>query len=397
MKSITASPTAATVVLVSLDTEAMSSVRETLAAEAVLPSAAIPYEDAVDVVRRNRPHAVIVGIDGSLELALSLAQTLKRDAPTTALIALASEGDADQILSTMRVGYREFVVLPADAERLRQVVHDAAFEMEAEEEKGQVIAFCGAKGGVGTTIVCTHTAAELAATHRVLCMDLDFSAGDAASILDLKPRDTLSDLLVRADRLDDRMLNGAVAIHRSKLHVLAQSADLEPPEAIPEEDVYMVLNAAAKAYQYIFLDVGSQTSAIACMALHAADMCVVVTTPDVIAIRNAYRRLRFFETLGIERDSLRLVVNRFSKNPYVALTDIEKSLGLDILTTLADDDTTVDQAINRGKLIKTTDPKSKIANDISRLSSLVTGEGDPLAMAAANHQGGGFLARLFQR
>ncbi len=146
----------------------MGLVRETLAAEAVLPNAPVGFGDAIGVVKRTRPDVVLVGYSRAIDAALELAEALKREHSTCTLVALADQSDAEAILAAMRCGYKEFVVLPDDATRLRQVVHDAAYEPAEEEDKGLVVALTGAKGGVGTTCVATHLAAELAAIHRVL-------------------------------------------------------------------------------------------------------------------------------------------------------------------------------------------------------------------------------------
>src|SRR5690606_16301308 len=130
-----------------LDPEAMGLVRETLAAEAVLPPQSLPFGEALPSVKRSRPDVVIVGFMGGMEAALALAQTLSKEAPNVSLVALASESNANTILAAMRVGYKEFVVLPNDAARLRQVVHDAAYAPSDDDEKGLVVSVCGAKGG----------------------------------------------------------------------------------------------------------------------------------------------------------------------------------------------------------------------------------------------------------
>ena len=79
--------------------------------------------------------------------------------------------------------FKEFVVLPDDANRLRSTVHEAAFKQGTDEEKGRVVTVTGAKGGVGTTTLAVHLAAELAGIHRVLLLDLDFGIGDVAPII----------------------------------------------------------------------------------------------------------------------------------------------------------------------------------------------------------------------
>lgn len=402
MRNIGKSGGAASVVLIGLEQDAMGLVREVLAAEAVLPNQSIDFGEAWSAINRTRPDVVIVGFTEAMDAALRLGEELKREMPGLTMVALAAESSADQILSAMRCGYKEFVVLPDDASRLRQVVHESAFESDDEDEHGMVVALTGAKGGVGNTVLATHLAAELAAIHRVLCIDMDFGMGDIASMMDLSPRDTLADLLPRADRLDERALAGSVAVHRSKVHVLAAPEDMETLGEIRADDVYGVIGAAAAAYQFVILDCGAYYDEGVAMALNVADVDVLVTTPDVTAIRDCFRRLRTLKALGVENDRIKLVVNRWHAAAYVRLSDIKTNLSLPVSATIAEDARHVEQAINEGKLIREINKKSEAARDIAHLVAVLTEEADEVdeddVDADETSTGvSGFFSNLFSR
>ena len=400
MRNIGKGGGAASVILVGLDNEQMGMVREVLAAEAVLPNQSIAFGDAINAAQRARPDVVLVSYSRAIEAALALAEALVREMPNLTLVALAEAGTADAILAAMRVGYKEFVVLPDDASRLRQVVHDAAFAPDEDEEKGLVIALTGAKGGVGNTTLATHLAAELAAIHRVLCIDMDFGMGDVASIMDLSARDSIADLLPRADRLDERALTSSVAVHRTKVHVLTTPEDMEALGAVRADDVYSILNTAATAYQFVIVDCGTYYEEGIAMTLNVADTIVLVTTPDVTSVRDCFRRIKTLQTLGIDKERIRLVVNRWHRAAYVSLSDIKQNLGLPIAATVAEDARHVEQAINEGRLIREINKKCDAARDISALVAVLTEDGDEDFdddPEDTSGSGGGFLASLFGR
>lgn len=372
MRNIGKGSGAATVVLVGLDAENMGLVRETLAAEAVLPNQSVSFGDATSVVIRTRPDVVIVGYSRSIDAALELAQQLQREMPGLIMVALSESSDANAILGAMRAGYKEFVVLPDDAERLRKSVHEAAYAPADEEEKGLVIALNGAKGGVGNSTLAIHLAAELAAIHRVLLIDLDFGMGDVASMMDLTARDSIADLLPRADRIDERSLTGSAAVHRSKVHVLTTPDDMEAIGEVRADDVYSIINAAAQAYQFVIIDAGTYYDEGVLMALNVADIIVLITTPDVTAVRDAFRRVKTLQVLGIDKERIKLVVNRWHKGAYVSLNDIRQNLKLPIAATVADDARHIEQAVNEGKLVREVNKKSDAARDISHLVAVLT-------------------------
>ena len=398
MRNIGSGRTAATVVLVGLENEEMGRVRETLAAEAVLPSNSTGFGDALTSIRRTRPDVVIVSFSQGIEAPLALAQAVQREAVSSTLVALADASDADHILAAMRVGYKEFVVLPKDSQRLRQVVHEAAYAPSDDEERGIVVAFVGAKGGVGTTFLSVQVAAELAAINRVLAIDMDFAMGDMASILDLNPKDSIMSLLPRADRIDERMLTGSVTVHGSKVHVLAQQGDLDPTTEINADDIYGIIGAACKGYQYILIDCGTYLDDAVAMSLNVADIVVVVTEPTVVSVRDCYRRIQLLDQLGVEKERVRLVVNKYSGQSFVSEADIQRNLGISVAGVIAHDSKTVLSATNEGRLLRDVNRKSDVNRDVASLVAVLTDDVvSDTSESLREDNKSGFLFGLFGR
>lgn len=379
MRKIGNSAAAANCLLVGLDNEAMGLVREALAAEAALPPNSIGFGDVLEYIQAESPEVVIVGYSDAIDASIDLAKSLQVQAPDVTLIALADRADSQAILTAMRVGFKEFVVLPQDADRLREVVKAAANAADDDDDKGEVIAMLGAKGGVGTSVLTTNLCTELAAIHTVLCIDFDFGMGDVASLLDLKVRDTLADLAQRADRLDERQLTSSVSVHKSKVHVIPVPENMNMRGEASPEELYTILNVAAKGYHYVFVDCGTHIDDAVSIAVQAADMVVLITTPDITSVRDALRKIRMLAAIDVQKDRIRLVVNRWYKGAYISLDDIRQNLGMAIAATVADDSRTVDQAVNEGKLIREANRKSDTARDISELVAVLTegAIGDP--------------------
>lgn len=365
---------AASVIVVGVDPRGMGLIQECLGAEAILHGESLSYEEASDVARRVRPHVVIAGLDRNLELALALGGELRQSLADTQLIAYSSHAEPTAIRSAMRHGYREFVVLPDDAEILRKAVREAAYSLDVEEEAGRIIAINGTKGGSGVTLLTTNLAAELSPVQRVIALDLDFAMGDVAPFLDLTVQATIQDVMRNAHRLDDRMLGGSVVVHPSKVHVLAQPHEPIAPEEITEGAILALLRGCAKAYQYILADCGCRGDLAALTTMTVADLIILVCTPDVPAVRNAWRRLRFLERNGVEKDRIRLVVNRWMRNAPISLKDIRENLGMEIAATIANDSRTALVAVNDGRLLRDVNRRSPAARDIARMVELATEE-----------------------
>lgn len=384
----------ATVIIVNVDEQVMEIIRDTLSAEAVLPNSAVDFGEGVDLALRSLPDVVLVGLDQDLGQAVEFARLVKKENPRITLIGLAGARDADRILSAMRAGYAEFIVLPDDAEQLRISVQTAAFRPEDSEGKGLVVAVVGAKGGVGCTLIATHLSAELAAIHRVLCIDSDFSMGDVAPAMDIVPKDTLADLIPRASQVDERMLTGTVFVHPSKVHFLCQPDDIDKIGEVSGDDMYNIINAAAQGYQYIILDVGSHISEAEAVALNVADQVLLVTTPDVVAVRDAHRKIKALVAMGVEKKRISVILNRVQKQPYLTRETIESNLQVRVVGSISEDARRVDHALNEGKLIREVHPRAEIVTELARLVGLLSEDPEDL-VAPDSDDGGGLFGRLF--
>ncbi len=351
----------------------MGMLREYLGTEAILPSEPTSYQDAVITGNRLRPQVVIAGFDRDPEEAVRLGPILTSELPGVHLVALSERSDPDRIRAAMRAGYREYVVLPDDVDLLRQAVHEAAYAVPDDEERGEVIAVCGTKGGAGVTSLAINLAAELTPVYRVCVMDLDFSMGDVAALLDLKTPSHVGELLRKVDRLDERMLAGSVGHHASRIHVLAQPDELDEADEVRGDAILALLTTAARSYQYVLLDCGSRIDEATLMATSVADRILLVCGTDVPSVKNAHRRMQLFDRLGVERERLYLVVNHYDKRKaHLSLTDIQGNLGVPVSGVVTSDPRTVDQAVNDGRLVRDVNKRSPAALDYSNLVGLLT-------------------------
>ena len=382
----------ATVLLVGVDALGAGQIRECLAGDAAVPNDIVhPYESS-EAVRRYRPQVVIVGFDADPDAALTVGSTLQTEYPHLILIAHATMAQPERIRAAMRAGFRDFVVLPEDAALLRRTVREAPSDTVTVSDQGQVVAVIGAKGGVGSTFVTVNLGAELAPVNRVCAVDLDFSMGDVAGMLDMEPASHMADLLNNVSRLDERMLAGSVGVHPSGLHVLAQPMELVENEFLRGEDVLRVLSAAADAYQYLLVDCGGRIDDATRTASTVADLILLVCSPDVPSVKNAWRRLHLLERQGVDLTRVRLVVNRWDRSPPLSASDIESNLGMRIAGTIANEPARCQHAVNVGSLLRDVDKRCQAARDLSALVALLTDGVDQVEAEAAD----GPLSWLFR-
>ena len=333
------------------------------------PPNAVPYREAEPVAWVERPRVVLVDFDRNTEKATELGPALLDMLPGVLLVALSQRSDPERIRSAMRAGFREYVVLPDDLPLLRRSVQEIALAAEEQDQgSGKIIALLGSKGGAGVTMLAANLAAELAATQRVLAIDMVYGMGDLAVMMDVAPGGGMAELLRNIGRLDDRVLEACSVTHPSQALVLGQPEDAQTFEPPPVDAVMRLLHIAARCFPIVLVDCGTGAEEQALTTVATADEVLLVTTPEVPALRNAWRRLRLMDRLGVERDRVRLVINRWSRSAPVSRKDIEGNLGIRVFATLDEDPKLLFQAINYAKLLRDVGRRAPLTREIADLA-----------------------------
>jgi pilus assembly protein CpaE len=227
-----------------------------------------------------------------------------------------------------------------------------AIDPHAQSGIGRVIAFFGAKGGVGTTMLAVHLATHLVRQHgkRILLIDHKHQLGHVALYLGVK--DTLyhfDELLRNADRLDSELLAGFVIRHKSGLDVIASPEMSAGPHEAKPEAFERVMDFLRREYDFVLIDssVAYQDSKKA--LIDQADEVYIVSTPDVAALRDLARLVENLSMSETATSKLRLVVNRSTATDSVTPEQIEKAVRFPISIAIPNNYFELLRAINDGE------------------------------------------------
>jgi pilus assembly protein CpaE len=281
----------------------------------------------------------------TLEHLPPFVASMTREAPGCGFILVCSTLAPTLMLEGMRAGIRECVPDPIDPVELEAAVSRVAAEGATD---GQVFAFIGAKGGVGTTTTAVNVAIELsrAAPRRTLLMDLHMSTGDAGLFLGEEPRFSVADAIENVHRLDEGFFRSLVV--RSKLHLdLLASADSAVQGPVDSGRIRSLVEFARRHYSYTVLDVPRSEPA-ALEALEPAAWIVIVANQELATVRNAGRmaaslRLRY----GKER--VVVAVARHDGSAGIGRADIERAIGVKVKYVLPSDYRRAVEALNTGQ------------------------------------------------
>jgi pilus assembly protein CpaE len=315
----------------------------------------------------------LIDFDRDPELALQTTERLYQIfLKKISIVGIGTHLDAGILLRAMRNGCTEFLTKPVDSIELANSLnrfHSAmAVDPQAHNGIGRVIAFFGAKGGVGTTVLAVHLATHLVRQHgkKTLLIDHKQQLGHVALYLGLKEAQYHFDELLRnADHLDAELLNGFVMRHRSGLDIIA-SPDVVKGSHEPKGDqLGSVMDFLRREYDYVLIDSSAAVHDSRSSVIDQADEVYIVSTPDVAALRDLARMVENLSLAESAISKLNIVVNRSTAADSITSEEVEKAVRFPVTISIPNNYFELQKAINDGEPV-TPQRRSEFNQAVSR-------------------------------
>ncbi|MEV5799149.1 AAA family ATPase [Streptomyces collinus] len=278
--------------------------------------------------------------------ALELIREVALRFPAVGVILVTTDASPGLFAAAMDSGARGLVSLPLSYEELASRVQAVAQWSTGVRRHlghgadvlggagGTVVTVSGAKGGVGATVTAVQLALAAQASGRATALvDLDLQTGDVASYLDVQFRRSVVDLATITD-ISHRVLADAVFRHDTGLALLLAPAEGERGEEVTDRAARQVVSALRSRYEVVVVDCGAQLGGASAAAVEMADAALLVTTPDVVAVRAAKRTVRMWDRLQIRKaEETTVIVNRHSRATEIQPALVQRITGTAVART----------------------------------------------------------------
>jgi len=310
------------------------------------------------------------------------------------IIMLTAEKEVEQKVRGLRAGADDYLVKPFhQAEllaRMRSLLarFGATDGTMAKPPLGRMIAFYGAKGGVGATTVAINTAIALHAEHdrKVVLVDGVLQFGDHRVFLDLGPdRKSITDA-VSAPTVDADLMKSVLVKHESGVDLLLAPGSPEEGDLIKEDRLVEVLSLLRSMYDFVVVDVDKRLGDLTLTVLDHADEIHIVMTADLSCLKNVRLALEALDRIGYDRTRLRLVLNRSNAFTGISVGAAENALKREFETKIVNEYRTAITAQNSGKPFSYARPDSVLAKEISGLARHIDAAGTPARAAAGTRR-----------
>jgi septum site-determining protein MinD len=240
---------------------------------------------------------------------------------------------------------------------------------------GKTYVVTSGKGGVGKTTTTANVGCALAKLgSQVVLIDADIGLRNLDLVLGLEKR-IVYDLI---DLIEDRCQPRQALIRDKRVDglYLLPASQTKEKESVSEEQMRAVTRRLSLDFDVVLIDCPAGIEHGFRNAIAGADEALVVTTPEVSAIRDADRILGM---LGGRR--ARLIVNRVRPEmvrtgDMLSVDDVADILAREVIGVVPDDEEIIDTT-NRGEPVAL-DPSKRLSRIYTAIARRLLGEDAPL-------------------
>lgn len=239
----------------------------------------------------------------------------------------------------------------------------------------RIIVVTSGKGGVGKTTSTANLGMALAKLGRsVAVVDADFGLRNLDLLLGLENRIVYTAVEVIAGEC--RLEQALVKDKRQPNLVLLPAAQNRMKDAVSAEQMKQLVNVLAEKYDYILIDSPAGIEQGFQNAIAAAQEGVIVTTPEIAAVRDADRVVGLLEAHNVKR--IHLIVNRIrplmvQANDMMSVQDVREILAIPLLGVVPDDERVI-VSTNRGEPLVLSETPSLAGTAYENIARRLEGE-----------------------
>lgn len=318
--------------------------------------------------------------------------------PFLPVIAVSDVIDQNLLLTTMRLGARDFIKIGTRASEVVAVVkrlipRDAGMQSAQSDQGGRITAVISARPGSDSPMLALHLALAIQETEPTLLLDLGVPHGDAMLYLGLTASYSFIDAVRSLRRIDSTLIQTGFGKHKSGLTVLSMPEEPWTGAQFTSADVYVLLRTLKRHFPHIVVNLGGMArSEFLMLLLGNVDRIIILLEQSVPSCRQNMQLIRHLREEKVALDKAGVVVDRYLPKMPPDAESIAQSFNLPLLATLASSGMARLATMNSGESMFELSPNDPYTQSVRQLARQIMN----VSQKPAQHSQG-LLRRLISK
>jgi pilus assembly protein CpaE len=337
-------------------------------------------ESALRKIREGTaPRILILDLSESTAPIAELSAARSVGGPDLKVLALGTVNDVSLFRDLLAAGASDYLVKPLTREALSVGLEKQSTTTNSGPGLGQIIAFIGSRGGVGTTTTAVGCAWLLSDNHKenTALVDLDLHFGTVALNLDADPGTGLCEALEQPSRIDALFVDRATVKASDTLRILASEAAVGETLMIDAGAIDVLLYELRRKFTWIVIDLPRWVTPTQRLVLAAASRVVIVCERSLAGLRDTIRLQTLLREHAPQAQVLMVDAGASAERATVGKSEFEKAVGKSLDVTLSHDAKSAAAATNAGQPLPLAAPRSPVVRELEQLITAIAGTGEP--------------------
>jgi pilus assembly protein CpaE len=240
-------------------------------------------------------------------------------------------------------------------------------------DEATVVGLYSPKGGSGGTCLALNLVGSLSRRHpgQVVLLDLDFPYSHAALLAGLVPTSCLARMAATPAEAFEESLLSTILYHSGGPMILPGALRPEESDEVTADLIARAITVLRKTFRYVVVDLGIAIDDSTLAVLDLTQHVIVVTAPELSAVKSAADAIDILRKLGTPDDRLTVVLNNRSAKSAVVKAAVERTLKRAVNVEVAFDGSKPDEAALTGTILSLTDTRSEITRGVQALVNIL--------------------------
>jgi pilus assembly protein CpaE len=286
---------------------------------------------------------------------------------TTPVIMLTAHADVEDKITGLKAGADDYLsktVSPTELElRIKAMLaRSQKDEGTFSQAVAKTVSVFSQRGGVGTTSISVNLSIAVAQLWGIdVCLwDMALTGGHCASLMNLKPKNSLADLHDSLNEpVEEKSLEQLLIKHDTGIHLMPAPLSAAEAELVTPQTIELALPYLQGYSSYLVVDAGNHFTDPVITIMERSDVILLVLSPEIASVKSAGDALKIFDQLGFDLGKVLLVINNIFPNHRLPVNKILPILNNRPAYEIPYDSDGFIRGIMTGEPLITTAPKSE--------------------------------------